>query len=203
MDMLIDEFSDVMFNGKVMQSCQPKYLMMHKPRGVISATKDDQHQTVLDLLPQSERAGLHIVGRLDRNTSGLVLLTNDSRWSRALMHPDAHVAKQYLVSLAHPLTDEYPVAFAAGMYFGFEDVTTAAAQLIILDSHRAEVILTEGKYHQIKRMFGRFRNPVVALHRTRIGGLKLDEQLAPGQWRELTSHEVQLAHQLTSEMDQP
>ncbi|MCL1036155.1 16S rRNA pseudouridine(516) synthase [Shewanella submarina] len=193
MDLLIDEFNTISCDGRVLQACSPKYFMVHKPVGVVSATKDDEHKTVLELLPEAERSGLHIVGRLDLNTSGLLLLTNDSRWSEALMQPGAHVSKEYLVTLGNPLTEEYAPAFAAGMYFSFEDITTAPARLEVLDSHIARVVLTEGKYHQIKRMFGRFRNPVVALHRSRVGGLSLDENLAPGHWRALTRDEVQQA----------
>ncbi|MGI2259051.1 pseudouridine synthase [Shewanella sp. GXUN23E] len=190
MDLQVDEFSLIALDEQPLQQQTPRYYMVHKPVGVVSATQDEQHATVLELLPPSLRAGLHIVGRLDLNTSGLVLLTNDSRWSAALMQPGAHVEKEYLVTLANPLTPEYAPAFAAGMYFGFEDITTAPAQLEIVSSHNARVLLTEGKYHQIKRMFGRFRNPVVALHRSRVGTLALDESLSPGQWRALEADEV-------------
>ena len=193
MDLLIDEFNTICCAGKVLQDSTPRYIMVHKPVGVVSATKDDKHKTVLELLPEAERQGLHIVGRLDLNTSGLLLLTNDSRWSEALMQPGAHVSKEYLVTLANPLNEEYAPAFAAGIYFDFEGITTAPATLEILDTCIARVELTEGKYHQIKRMFGRFRNPVVALHRRRVGGLSLDEQLPPGHWRALAPLEVEQA----------
>lgn len=193
MDVLVDEFSQLTLDGVALRDDAPRYVMVNKPIGVVCATKDDIHPTVLELLPQAEREGLHIVGRLDLNTSGLVLLTNDSRWSRALMLPQAHVPKEYLVTLANPLDTDYAPAFASGFYFQFEDITTAPAQLDILSERQARVVLTEGKYHQIKRMFGRFRNPVMALHRSRIGALPLDSALSSGQWRHLTPEEVQLA----------
>jgi 16S rRNA pseudouridine516 synthase len=168
--------------------------MLHKPIGVVSATKDTQHQTVIDLLDCAARHELHIAGRLDLNSSGLLLLTNDSRWSDALMSPTQKVDKVYRVTLANPLTAEYIAAFAEGMYFGFEDIMTQPAKLVILTDHVAEVTLKEGKYHQIKRMFGRFRNPVVGLHRLSIGDIVLDAALAPGESRALTAVEVACIH---------
>lgn len=145
---------------------------------------------MIDLLDCETRHELHIAGRLDLNSSGLLLLTNDSRWSEALMSPEQKVDKVYRVTLANPLSEEYIAAFAQGMYFAFEDIITQPAKLVILDSHLAEVTLNEGKYHQIKRMFGRFRNPVVELHRLSIGDITLDEALSPGESRMLTVEEV-------------
>lgn len=190
MDRQVDEFSHIQLDGQILQANSPIYIMLHKPIGVVSATKDDGHKTVIELLNCEQREELHIAGRLDLNSSGLLLLTNDSRWSEALMSPTQKVEKVYRVTLANPLTEDYIAAFAEGMYFGFEDIMTQAAKLTILDDHVAEVTLREGKYHQIKRMFGRFRNPVVGLHRISIGDIVLDEQLAPGESRPLTIAEV-------------
>lgn len=190
MDMQVDEFSHIQLGDQILQANTPVYWMLHKPIGVVSATKDAQHKTVIDLLDCEARDELHIAGRLDLNSSGLLLLTNDSRWSDALMSPTQKVNKVYRVSLANPLTEEYIAAFAAGMYFSFEDITTQPAKLVILTSNVAEVTLSEGKYHQIKRMFGRFRNPVVGLHRLSIGDIVLDDTLAPGEGRALTASEV-------------
>lgn len=190
---IVEEFDHVACDGKTLQNNEPLYIMLNKPIGVVSATKDDQHKTVMSLLQgmsEENLNSLHIVGRLDLNTSGLLLLTNDSYWSRKLMSPEAKVSKTYRVELENDLTEEYVVAFAEGMYFSFEGITTQPAQLKILDNKIAEVVLTEGKYHQIKRMFGRFRNPVLALHRNSIGNLTLDEKLLIGQSRKLTPAEV-------------
>ena len=190
---IVEEFDRVVFDGEVLQDKQPLYIMLNKPIGVVSATKDELHKTVIDLLSgysTEQLDSLHIVGRLDLNTSGLLLLTNDSRWSRKLMTPEAKVTKVYSVTLENNLTEEYISAFAEGMYFSFEDITTQPASLTIIADKVAEVVLLEGKYHQIKRMFGRFRNPVMALHRHSIGNLKLDEGLSEGQSRQLTSVEV-------------
>ncbi|MCL1089658.1 pseudouridine synthase [Shewanella profunda] len=190
MDRQVDEFSHIQLDDQILQANTPVYVMLHKPVGVVSATKDNQHKTVIELLACEHRHGLHIAGRLDLNSSGLLLLTNDSRWSEALMSPTQKVDKVYRVTLTNPLTHEYITAFADGMYFGFEEITTQPAKLVILDPHVAEVTLKEGKYHQIKRMFGRFRNPVMGLHRLSIGDIVLDEQLQPGESRTLTAAEI-------------
>jgi 16S rRNA pseudouridine516 synthase len=194
-DQLVDEFSHIVVdNYRVLQANNPIYIMMHKPVGVVSATKDDQHRTVIDLLDRPDKATLHIVGRLDLNTSGLLLLTNDGRWSRQLTSPGSKVTKSYRVTLQNSLTKDYIEAFSQGMYFSYEEITTEPAGLEIISEHVAHVDLTEGRYHQIKRMFGRFRNPVLQLHRMSIGCLSLDSALLPGESRELTSHEVESIH---------
>lgn len=181
----IDKFSLIKFDDEVIQANRALYIMLHKPVGVVCATKDDKHKTVIDLLclklSTEEKASLHIVGRLDLNTSGLVLLTNDSRWSEQLTSPTSKVAKRYLVTLKNPLHHEYINAFSKGMYFAYEDITTKPVKLSILSHYCAEVVLTEGRYHQIKRMFGRFDNPVIALHRISIGSYSLNENLPVGE----------------------
>jgi 16S rRNA pseudouridine516 synthase len=181
----IDKFSVIKFDDEIIQANRALYIMLHKPIGVVCATKDDKHKTVIDLLclklTPAEKTSLHIVGRLDLNTSGLVLLTNDSRWSEQLTSPINKVAKQYLVTLKNPLHRDYINAFAKGMYFAHEDITTKPVMLNLLSEYCAEVILTEGRYHQIKRMFGRFNNPVIALHRISIGLYLLDENLPVGE----------------------
>jgi len=181
----IDKFSVIALDNDIIQQNKALYVMLHKPVGVVCATKDEQHETVIDLLgtllSSDEKASLHIVGRLDLNTSGLVLLTNDSRWSEQLTSPKSKVAKHYLVTLQNPLSHEYIEAFAKGMYFAFENITTQPVTLKIISSYQAEVILMEGRYHQIKRMFGRFNNPVIALHRTSIGDYVLNDNLKEGE----------------------
>ena len=203
----IDKFSKITLDGDTLQDNQALYIMLNKPIGVVSATTDKLHKTVIDLLEEQdaffyglseEKESLHIVGRLDLNTSGLLLLTNDSRWSERLTSPEHKVEKCYRVTLDNPLTDDYVDAFAAGMYFSFENITTKPAKFKILankttdqgNEYIAEVKLIEGRYHQIKRMFGRFRNPVIGLHRESIGNLKLDQKLIEGESRLLTNDEV-------------
>lgn len=208
-DQVVHKFSHIVLDEQSLQNNQPVYLMLHKPVGVVSSTKGgnvnerlrkkdpsqiEEYQTVIDLLARDDRDQLHYAGRLDLNTSGLMLLTNDSRWSKTLSSPEYQVEKRYQVTLANKLNDDYIDAFAQGMYFRTEDIITKPAKLTIISAYQAEVVLTEGKYHQVKRMFGRFQNPVVALHRSAIGQLSLDNSLKVGDYRELTAEEVATIH---------
>jgi 16S rRNA pseudouridine516 synthase len=187
---VISQFSHVLLDNQALQACTATYVMLHKPAGVVSATRDEHHKTVIDLLDRPDRNSLHIAGRLDFNSTGLILLTNDGRWSRYLSAPDNGIGKRYRVTLEKPIDSEYINAFDRGMYFEYEGIMTRPAQLQVIDTHIAEVRLTEGRYHQIKRMFGRFNNPVVGLHRIAVGNLELDPQLKPGQNRDLTETEL-------------
>jgi len=189
---VIEQFTHVTLDGEILQANTPVYVMMNKPTGVVSATRDLKHKTVIDLLDRDDRADLHIAGRLDFNSSGLLLLTNDGAWSRQLATPESKVEKVYRVELNKPLSEDYIDAFAQGMYFSYEGIHTRAAHLRIVSAHTAEVTLTEGRYHQIKRMFGRFDNRVLALHRISIGGLMLPHDLHPGDSREITATELKV-----------
>ena len=187
----VSAFSRIELDDQVLQAGYPaRYLMLHKPVGCVSATSDPQHRTVLDLLPVAEREGLHIAGRLDGNTTGLLLLTNDGQWSRRLTLPGSKLPKVYRVETAEPIGPEYVETFARGIYFAFEDLTTLPARLEILDSRSARLTLVEGRYHQVKRMFGHFRNRVTRLHRESIGPIHLDPALQPGHYRPLTAEET-------------
>jgi 16S rRNA pseudouridine516 synthase len=185
-------FSQVMVDDEVLQAGKPaRYFMLHKPPGCVSATIDPQHPTVLDLLQEPDKAKLHIAGRLDFNTSGLMLITNDGQWSRRLTQPTTQLHKVYYVETEQVIGEHYIEKFAEGFYFAFEDLTTLPAQLTILDSRRARLSIVEGRYHQVKRMFGFFDNKVVGLHRESMGPLVLDPALEPGQYRALTAEEIQ------------
>ncbi|MBV1916383.1 MAG: pseudouridine synthase [Pseudomonadales bacterium] len=190
---IIHQFSRVSVDGEILQDNQPCYIMLNKPAGVVSATKDKQHKTVIDLIGSTngvDRDSLHIAGRLDFNSTGLLLLTNDGRWSRNLSLPENNVTKSYRVELEEPVTEKYIEAFAQGFYFEYEDITTQPAELRIVSERVAEVDITDGRYHQIKRMFGRFQNKVLVLHRYAVGTLQLDPALEPGEYRELSSNEM-------------
>lgn len=187
---VIGQFTHVTLDDQTLQANTPTYIMLNKPIGVVSATKDDQHRTVIDVLGTHESKQLHIAGRLDFNSTGLLLLTNHGAWSRQLSSPKHSVLKQYRVTLEKPLTTDYVEAFAAGMYFDYEGITTRPVTLEIVSDYVAVVGLTEGRYHQIKRMFGRFQNRVLTLHRFAIGNVALDASLAPGQSRDLTNIEI-------------
>jgi 16S rRNA pseudouridine516 synthase len=184
MSQTIDKFSRVQLDGEWTQNHTAHYLMLNKPQGVVCATKDPQHRTILDLLELPDKEQLHIVGRLDYNSTGLVLLTNDGQWSRKLSHPDSKLIKRYRVTTEQTITEEYVQAFQSGMYFDFEGITTRPATLTILDNKTAQVDLTEGRYHQIKRMFGRFQNKVLSIHRFAVGSYELGE-LSPGEYKSI------------------
>ncbi|MEI7927145.1 MAG: 16S rRNA pseudouridine(516) synthase [Verrucomicrobiales bacterium] len=192
-DVGVGRFSHVELDGVVIQKAERLlHFMLNKPTGVVSATSDAEHRTVIDLIDDPDKESLHLVGRLDRNTSGLVLLTNDGRWSKALMDPARKVPKIYLVETRDPIPREAVEAFAKGFYFQTEDLTTLPAELVILGERRARLTLHEGRYHQVKRMFHRIENRVTALHRERIGTIGLPEDLTPGSWRALTAAEIRL-----------
>lgn len=184
----ITQFTHVMLDGQCLQNNQAVYVLLHKPQGVVSATQDSQHATVLDLIEHPQKSELHIVGRLDLNTTGLVLLTNDGTWSRRVSLPQTGLIKTYDVQLAQPVTAQYAAVFAQGIYFAYENITTQPAQLEILSAHHVRLSLVEGKYHQVKRMFGYFQNQVLQLHRVSVGPLTL-AGLAVGQSRALTAQE--------------
>ena len=187
----VREFSQVCVDDEVLQGGKPaRYFMLHKPQGCVSATSDPQHPTVLDLLDEPDKDQLHIAGRLDFNTTGLMLITNDGQWSRRLTQPQTKLPKIYLVQTEQEIGPEYAATFAAGLYFAFEDLTTQPAELQVLGPTTARLGIIEGRYHQVKRMFGHFDNKVIGLHREQMGPLVLDESLAPGEYRALTDDEI-------------
>ena len=186
----VREFSRVQLDDELLQAGKAaRYFMLHKPVGVVSATCHPEHRTVLDLLDEPNKDDLHLAGRLDLNTSGLLLISNDGLWTRRLTLPGSKQPKVYRVQTEHPITDEYIEVFARGLYFAYEDLTTLPAELEILGSHSARLTLHEGRYHQVKRMFGHFQNKVIGLHRERIGPLNLGD-LPVGQYRALSDEEV-------------
>jgi 16S rRNA pseudouridine516 synthase len=187
----VREFSRVEVDDELLQAGRPaRYFMLHKPAGCVSATRDPQHPTVLDWLDEPDKDDLHIAGRLDFNTTGLMLITNDGNWSRRLTQPQTRLPKVYYVETEQTITAEYAITFARGLYFAFEDLTTQPAELTLLGPKSARLSIVEGRYHQVKRMFGHFDNKVLRLHRERMGPLSLDADLEPGHYRALTPAEV-------------
>lgn len=171
------------------------YIMLHKPEGVVSASRDKRDTTVVDLVAgRYPRRELFPAGRLDKTSTGFVLLTDDGALAHDLLAPARHVEKQYRVTLDTPLTDAMRAGFAAGVTLA-DGQTLAPAEVEPAgkDPCVVRVTLRQGVYHQIKRMFGVYGAGVNALHRESIGGVPLDPDLAPGQWRELTAQEL---HQL-------
>lgn len=186
----VDVDAAVALDGRALRNALPRYFMLHKPQGYVCATKDRSHQTVLDLLREDNVEALHPVGRLDVDTTGLVLLTDDGQWSHRVTAPKSHCDKTYLVETAEPIDPQAVEQFARGLFLQAEKQRLQPAQLEILGSHIARLTITEGKYHQVKRMFGALGNAVVSLHRERIGAIVLDPALDEGEYRALTPEEV-------------
>ncbi|MDB6063632.1 MAG: pseudouridylate synthase [Verrucomicrobiaceae bacterium] len=186
----ISAFCRVEVEGNSLQARTPAYLMMNKPKGCVSATSDIKNMTALDLIDLPNKNDLHLAGRLDFNSTGLLLLTNDGTWSRKITQPQQKTPKTYWVETLDEITAEYASKFSAGMYFRFENLTTLPAELKILSTNTAEITIYEGRYHQIKRMFGFFQNEVIALHRLSMGKIELDPNLLAGEYRNLTEVEI-------------
>ncbi|MDO6563919.1 16S rRNA pseudouridine(516) synthase RsuA [Amphritea sp. 1_MG-2023] len=180
----------VSLEGRDIAPPGPKYLMLNKPAGTVCVTEDSEHPTVIDLLEQITIRDLHPAGRLDIDTTGLVLITNDGQWSHRVTSPKHQCDKVYLVSTAEPITADYIQQFAAGITLRNEDKPTLPAELEILSDTQARVTLHEGRYHQVKRMFAAMGNKVTALHREQIGNIRLDDDLEAGEYRFLTAAEA-------------
>ncbi len=179
-------------NGETIALRNHVYVMLHKPAGVLSATEDGKGKTVLDLLPEPYRKrGLFPVGRLDKDTEGLLLLTDDGQLAHELLSPKKHVDKRYYARVDGRLDDADRAAFETGMTLGDGLVCLPAGLEIISSGAESEAFVTlrEGKFHQIKRMFAARGKPVLYLKRLAMGTLRLDESLPCGAWRELTAEE--------------
>lgn len=185
----------VMLDNELIQAFSQRYIMLHKPLGYVCANSDSEHPVVLDLLDIPRKQDLQIAGRLDIDTTGLVLLTDDGQWNHRITAPKQECTKTYLVTTADPIHEEVIPLFAQGVQLHGEQYLTRPAQLEILGSHSARLQIHEGKYHQVKRMFAATGNRVVQLHREQIGRIQLDPQLAPGEYRPLTAIEIQEAIQ--------
>ena len=193
-DMKVNENQDVIcVNGEHIIYRKFIYLMMNKPQGYLSATEDDRDPVVIDLLPEEYRHFSPFpVGRLDKDTEGLLLLTNDGQFDHELMSPRKNLFKRYYAELDKPAVEEDITCFASGMEF--KEFTAKPARLEIDhdDPRKVFVEIAEGKYHQVKRMCERVGKTVIFLKRVAIGPLQLDETLAAGQVRELTQEEYAL-----------
>lgn len=180
-------------NGKELPLKEYLYLMLHKPPGIVSATRDRNLPTVVDLVPPSlQRRGLFPAGRLDKDTEGFVLITDDGAFAHRILTPRNHLPKVYLARLDQPIGPQVAVEFAKGVKLDEED-QCSPAQLEILENGanpQVQVTIHEGMYHQIKRMFERFGYKVIYLKRLQIGGLPLDPTLPMGECRELTPAEL-------------
>lgn len=191
-DTKIDPERDVIaLNGKTIAYRKFMYIMLNKPEGVVCATRDGLSSTVLELLPESLiRKGLFPAGRLDKDTEGFVFITDDGALAHKMLSPKNHIEKEYEVTLEKPYEKEYVDIFASGMVID-GDEKCLPAKLIPTDNPlRVNLILHEGKYHQIKRMMTAVGNRVVHLKRIRMGGILLDPSLSSGKAREITENEI-------------
>ncbi len=197
-DCAVDTSSDtVIVNGKQINYKEHLYIMMNKPSGVVSSTDSPGDITVIDILPDNlKRQGLFPAGRLDKDTIGFMLITDDGEFAHSILSPSRHVEKTYIADVKRELTSEEIKRFTEGMLIGTELFKPAGIKYAEFDtdnnSHKYEVKIIEGRYHQIKRMFISCDNPVVRLKRIAIGKLYLDDALLPGEAREISDEELNL-----------
>ncbi|MBD5476102.1 MAG: rRNA pseudouridine synthase [Lachnospiraceae bacterium] len=185
----IDEKEDtVCYKGQICTYEPYVYYMLHKPAGVVSATEDQHDQTVLDLLGEDRRNDLFPVGRLDKDTEGLLLITNDGVLAHELLSPSKHVEKEYECHLEKTFDEEQKVRLEQGVDIGEKSLTKPAV-VRVLDDKKIILTITEGKFHQVKRMLHTVGNEVTYLKRIRMGTLMLDSELPRGGYRRLTEEE--------------
>ena len=187
---MIKEGDTVQWEGETIAPVGLRYLMMNKPVGYECTLRNSQHPMVLSLLDIEKKDRLHTVGRLDVETSGLLLITDDGQWTHRIISPKHQCDKVYLATLAEPLCAEAEERFAVGIQLEGEDKLTLPATLERVSELQARLTIQEGKYHQVRRMFAALGNFVNALHRERIGQVNLDPDLAPGECRHLRPEEI-------------
>ncbi len=185
--------STVQWNGVAVAPIGKRYLMLHKPLGVVCVRGDALHRSVFDLLDEPRRDELQVAGRLDVDVTGLVLLSDDGAWSHRITAPRHKQTKVYLATLAAPLDAPAAAALQAGVQLHGEARPTRPATVELLGHDRVRLSIHEGRYHQVKRMFAAVDNRVIALHREAVGQLILDPSLRPGAYRHLTAAEVRRA----------
>ncbi len=178
----VGSFEKVTLKRDVLQNRTPRYVLLHKPAGILSATTDPEHPTVISLIDEPWADELHLAGRLDRASTGLVILTNDSAFSKSLTQPEAKVPKTYLVTLDQAVSNEVVSAFQRGIRFEKEKITTQPATVELLEASIVRLTIFEGIHHQIKRMFAGFEIRVVALHRESVGPYHLSADLPSGSY---------------------
>ena len=188
----ISDNCKVLLDKALISFQQNRYYMMHKPAGVVCALKDDEHEVVLDLIPHEIQKELKIVGRLDKDTTGLLLLTTDGQWLHKITSPKHNCPKTYQVDLADAISDIAVEELEQGVLLNGENDLTKAAQVIVHSEKQISLTISEGKYHQVKRMLAAVGNKVVGLHRTQIGDVMLGTDLALGEFKALSPEQVAL-----------
>ncbi|MGN1123035.1 MAG: pseudouridine synthase [Eubacterium sp.] len=185
--------ADIICNGQKITYDKYVYIMMNKPKGVISASDGKKERTVVDILPEEfKRKNLFPAGRLDKDTTGFVLITDDGSFAHRILSPKRHIPKTYIASLDKPFDDAVKKEFEGGMMIGGDECMPALIEAVDGDFKTARVTIRQGMYHQIKRMFKKFGITVVELKRIKMGNLCLDESLAEGECRFLSKKECEL-----------
>ncbi|CAM2983422.1 16S rRNA pseudouridine(516) synthase RsuA [Pseudoalteromonas distincta] len=183
---------EVLHQGTPLVFLGKRYYMLNKPVGYVCANSDELHKTVFDLLDEPNMSDFHVAGRLDIDTTGLVIITNDGDWSHKITSPKSNKFKTYLVETQEPITDEALEQLRTGVMLHNEKDLTRPAIAEKLANYGLRLSISEGKYHQVKRMLYAVDNKVVELHREQIAGITLDENLASGEYRLLTAQEIKL-----------
>ena len=186
----ITDDQTVAIEGSTIQLASHRYFMMNKPAGVVSASKDRYNPTALELIYEHRNEQLQIAGRLDIDTTGLLLITDDGQWNHRVTSPKKDCKKRYLVELQNPVGKDYQKRLEAGIALEGEKRRCLPASMEIIDDHHIYLSISEGKYHQVKRMITTLGNEVISLHRLQIGEIQLDPQLEPGDYRPLSDAEV-------------
>lgn len=187
------EIDEIRFLGEIIVYRKYTYIMINKPQGVVSATEDGRDKTVLDLLPPNiKKDKLFPCGRLDKDTLGLVIITDDGELAHELLSPRSHVSKMYKFEAAEPISQESLHILENGVSLADGYITKPARVVLDEGSGSGIIVLTEGKYHQIKRMLGAINNKIVFLERISFGPVILDTALSRGEWRYLTEEEIKL-----------
>lgn len=184
----VHENNTITLNECTLKARGFQYILMHKPANTICSNVDEVYPSVFNHLPVEKISELHIAGRLDADTTGLILITDDGRWSFSITRPSRNCPKVYRVNLSKELTADVAIAFKKGVQLQGEQRLTLPANLQKISANEALLTITEGKFHQVKRMFAAVGNRVVSLHREKIGDVHLDVEV--GQWRYLTNDEV-------------
>ncbi|CAM4350441.1 16S rRNA pseudouridine(516) synthase RsuA [Pseudoalteromonas ostreae] len=183
---------DVLWQGKPLVFLGKRYYMLNKPVGYVCANSDELHPTVFDLLDEPNMSDFHVAGRLDLDTTGLVIITNDGDWSHKITSPKHNKFKTYLIETQEPLTDDALEKLRQGVQLHNEKELTRPAIAEQLATYRMRLSICEGKYHQVKRMLAAVGNKVVELHREKVANIELDETLSSGEYRLLSAAEILL-----------
>lgn len=191
-DEKVYDSSTIEVDNKKINCMKNIYIMLNKPKGIVSASEDSRNKTVVDILPEEyKRKNIFPAGRLDKDTVGFVLITDDGDFAHRILSPKNHIEKTYVAEIEKNLSDEDIEKFENGITLG-DGTVCLSAKVRMLEDNLAEIKIVEGRYHQVKRMFASLGNKVVSLKRTSMGKLKLDENLAEGECRLLNKEELDL-----------